>query len=157
MSPALSETGKTRLPRSVLSGTPSPSKKALVSAGMKRVSAPYRKRPLVGTFAMNSPISGQSLVRLQRPLPVIESLRPQTGFFSNSVTRAPACAAAPAAIIPAAPPPITATCLISLSAKLSLPCPAILNTFGAYVKGRNAAPLSEINFQKNLDIPRKTW
>ena len=44
---------------------------------------------------------------LQRPLPVINSLRPTFSLVSSSVTCAPCSAAVPAAIRPAAPPPIT--------------------------------------------------
>ena len=106
MSEDLSETGNTRFPRSVLSGTPCASKNAITSAGEKQPSAEYKKRGFTGTFCKTVAVS-QLLHTLQRPLPVINSLRPTFSFVSNSVTHAPFSAAVPAAINPAAPPPIT--------------------------------------------------
>ena len=52
-------------------------------------------------------MSGATLVRLQRPLPVMASLRPGRCIFSSTSTEAPARAAWPAAISPAGPPPMT--------------------------------------------------
>ena len=49
---------------------------------------------------------------LQRPLPVIISFLPTRGFFLIRVTEAPRRAAVPAAIMPAAPAPMTAIFLL---------------------------------------------
>jgi hypothetical protein len=85
---ALSDCGKSRLPRSVLSGSPCDSKKAMVSAGEKRLSALYRKRPSPGTLAMKV-LTSQLLQRLHRPLPVMRSLRPSLSFGSSRTTLLP--------------------------------------------------------------------
>ena len=108
MSFALSDTGNTRLPRSVLSGTPNSSKNAMARSGGKAVTALNKNFGFRGTFARKSR-TAQAFVTLQRPFPVMRSLRPRRFCPSRSVTRAPASAAVPAAIIPAAPPPITIT------------------------------------------------
>ena len=108
ISTALSDTGKTRLPRSVLSGTPLSSNSAIISCGVKAVTALYRKRPFSGTLAINSSTE-QLLVTLHRPLPVIITLRAGRGLRSMTVTACPCRAAAPAAMQPAAPPPMTNT------------------------------------------------
>ena len=106
MSCALSETGNTRLPRSVFSGTPSPSKKSIVSCGVKWFTAPYKNRPLPGVDSIT--VRGSQLfVTLQRPLPVMRIFRPSCAFFSNNRTCLPRSAAVIAAIMPAAPPPTT--------------------------------------------------
>ena len=113
MSDARSETGNTRLPRSVFSGTPRSSKNAMVSCGENAEWALYKNLPLRGIAARNASRS-QLLVTLQRPFPVMPSLRPGRSFFSNTVTCAPASAAHPAAIMPAAPPPMTAILFFSV-------------------------------------------
>lgn len=69
-------------------------------------------------MAMKSPISA-ALVRLHRPLPLTRIFRPQRSVFSSKSTRAPARAAAEAAIIPAAPPPITTRSASAFPAKMS--------------------------------------
>ena len=74
MSPARSDTGKTRLPRSTFNATPHPSKKVRVSCVSKPDRALYRKRGFVSTCRRNSSRS-QSLVTLHRPFPVMRSLR----------------------------------------------------------------------------------
>ena len=106
MSNERSDTGKTRLPRSTLSGTPSDSKKAIVSRPSQREKALYKNRPLCGTWAKSSS-QALSFVTLQRPFPVIFSFFPSRSFGSSSVTATPLRAAQIAAIIPEAPPPIT--------------------------------------------------
>ena len=75
MSIALSDSGNTRPPRSVLSGTPCSSNKAMQSCGVKAEKALYRNRPPPGTWATASS-AVQLLVTLQRPFPVMSSLRP---------------------------------------------------------------------------------
>ena len=105
MSVAWSETGNTRLPRSVLRGTPSPSKNAMVSAVEKAAMALYKNRPLPRTARIKSLLS-QLLVTLHRPLPVIRTLRAGRSFFSSTATRIPRRAAKPAQSRPAAPPPM---------------------------------------------------
>ena len=107
-SAARSEQGKTRPPRSVFRGTPSFSKYAITAAGGNRVTALYRNRPFRGTWS-STPWGVVLLVRLHRPLPVMYSLRPSFSLGSTRVTWAPVCRAARAAIIPAAPPPMTTT------------------------------------------------
>ena len=98
--------GKTRLPRSILSGTPSLSKNAITSALSKARRLLLRNLPFPTTFLMMSGISS-ALVTLQRPFPVIIILRPTRGIFSSRVTLPPCSAAAAAAIIPAGPAPTT--------------------------------------------------
>ena len=105
---ALSDTGNTRLPRSVFRGSPLPENHRMTACGGKADRALYRKRPSPGIFESTSRTS-QSFVRLQRPLPVMRSLRPSFLFLSTSVTDAPSSAAETAAISPAAPAPITTT------------------------------------------------
>ena len=56
-------------------------------------------------MAENNSSVAQSLVRLQRPFPVIYSFFPNFSFFSKRWTSCPPLAACTAAIIPAAPPP----------------------------------------------------
>ena len=69
------------------------------------MSAEYKKRGLRRTFFKNS--SGpQLLVTLHRPLPVMSSFLPGASICSRTVTRLPACTAAPAANSPAAPAPM---------------------------------------------------
>ena len=75
MSSALSDSGNTRFPRSVFRATPRPSNSAFVSEVPNLCMALCKKRPSPGMAEMNSRAS-QSLVTLQRPLPVIRSLRP---------------------------------------------------------------------------------
>ena len=97
--------GNTRRPRSVFSGTPRVSNNSMVAAGGKAYSAEYKNRPLCRTKWRNSRTS-QSLVTLQRPLPVMSSFCPgPLGLCSTTVTDKPLAQAAPAAISPAAPPP----------------------------------------------------
>ena len=48
----------------------------------------------------------QLFVRLQRPLPVMESFRPGRSFLSNTTVRSPERAENTAAVMPAAPAPI---------------------------------------------------
>ena len=108
ISPALSETGKTLLPRSTLSGTPRPSKYSITARGGNAANDANINRGLPGIFSRNSS-RVQSLVTLHLPLPVMPSLRPRFSSRSKRVTAAPSLAAVAAVIIPAAPPPITAT------------------------------------------------
>lgn len=104
MSQARPLAGKTRSPRSMVSGTPIRSKKETVSRLPNRASAGAKKSEELRTFCRNS--SGRRmLVRLQRPLPVIRTFRCGFSIFSQTRTLNPACAAIPAAMIPAAPPP----------------------------------------------------
>jgi hypothetical protein len=107
ISELLSEIGKTRLPRSVFSLTPSPSKKEIVSAGDSALRAAYKNLGLRLTLSRKV-FTSQSLVTLHRPLPVMASFFPRRPVCSYTVTDAPQDNAVPAAIIPAAPPPITA-------------------------------------------------
>ena len=100
-----SDTGKTRLPRSVFSATPCSSKKRMASSASKPEKALYRNRPFPGVAAIRSRTS-QCLVTLHRPLPVMLSLTPRKALRSSNVTRAPYSAAVQAAIMPAAPPPM---------------------------------------------------
>ena len=111
MSRARSETGNTRSPRSTFKGTPRSSKKAIVSWAVKPWNALYKKRPFRGTLRM-SPSTSQQLVTLHRPLPVMLIFVPQWRPFSSRSTWQPWPAAVAAAIMPAAPPPITTTRLI---------------------------------------------
>ena len=115
MSPARSDTGKTRLPRSTFNAMPHPSKKVRVSCVSKPDRALYRKRGFVSTCRRNSSRS-QSLVTLHRPFPVMRSLRQGRSPRSRRSTPpsgSPAVckvwAAAIAAIMPAAPAPTTST------------------------------------------------
>ena len=102
----LSEAGKTRLPRSTFSLTPSSSKNASTQAGGVRSRALQRNFPFRGVAARTS--SGEQwLVTLHRPLPVMYSFRPTFWLRSMRVTAAPCRAAQMAAIMPAAPPPTT--------------------------------------------------
>ena len=116
ISAALSETGKTLFPRSVLSGTPSDSKKLITSLGSKPEKAEYKNLPFFGTLAI-SVSTPQLFVTLQRPFPVIISFRPGRSFFSITVTVAPPSLylkfALHAAISPAAPPLIITIFFIS--------------------------------------------
>ena len=96
MSAALSEAGNTRLPRSTFSFTPRSVKKRSTSAGVVRLMALNRKRLFRGVAARAS--SGvQWLVTLQRPLPVMYSLRPTFWLRSTRHTSAPSRAAEMAA------------------------------------------------------------
>lgn len=61
-------------PRSTLSGTPHSSKKPITSYGFRAFRQLYKKRGLLSTLGMNSSMV-QQLVTLQRPFPVISSLR----------------------------------------------------------------------------------
>ena len=83
----------------------------MMSRFVNSLKALYRKRGFDMTFAMTVCMSA-AFVRLQRPFPVMNSFFPSFSFFSSSVTRAPASAAACAASMPAAPPPITMTFFI---------------------------------------------
>ena len=107
ISDALSDTGKTLFPRSVLSGTPRFSKNSIVSAVPKSENAEKRNLPFAGTFEISVSRS-QLFVTLHLPFPVIISFLPGRRFFSITVTALPPyfSAAAQAAISPAAPPPI---------------------------------------------------
>ena len=89
---ALSETGNTRPPRSVLSGTPSDSNSTIVSRGDRRLSALYKNLPSPG-ICRSSVCTSQSFVTLQRPLPVMRTLRPSVRFGSSSTTSPPPQAA----------------------------------------------------------------
>ena len=85
---ALSDTGKTRLPLSVLRGTPAFSKNAFVSLVSKLLIDAYRNLGFEITFFKNSLLS-QSFVTLHLPLPVMASFLPRRSFFSKRVTDAP--------------------------------------------------------------------
>ena len=108
ISAALSETGKTRFPRSTFNLTPRSSKKSMVAWASNRDRALYKNLPLRGMEAIISS-SEQWLVTLHRPFPVMYSLRPTFSLGSTSTTWAPPLAAEMAAIIPAAPAPTTIT------------------------------------------------
>ena len=110
MSNDRSDTGNTRLPRSTLSGTPSPSKKSIASCPSKRENTEYKNRGFCGTWASSSS-QVLSFVTLQRPLPVMFTFLPRRSFGSSSVTYAPLRAAQIAAIMPPAPPPMTTIAL----------------------------------------------
>ena len=103
-----SDTGNTRFPRSTLSFTLFSSSRSITSWLLRRSRAEYKNRGLLMMLVIKVR-SSQALVTLQRPLPVMPILRPTFSFFSNKRVRAPACAAFPAASIPAAPAPITIT------------------------------------------------
>ena len=92
MSNDRSDTGNTRLPRSTLSGTPSPSKKSMASCPSKRENTEYKNRGFCGTWASSSS-QVLSFVTLQRPLPVMFTFLPRRSFGSSSVTCAPLRAA----------------------------------------------------------------
>ena len=108
MSHALPLWGKTRSPRSMSSRTPCRSKKRMAARLLKAAKAGAKNAAFVRTCAANSS-AGRAFVTLQRPFPVMRTLRPDFSIFSSSSTRQPRCAAVPAAIMPAAPPPTTTT------------------------------------------------
>ena len=87
-SAARSETGKMRLPLSSFTATPSSAKSPQISSLKNREKALCKKRPFLPYWLINSPIS-PLLVILQRPFPVMRSLRPVILFFSNTTTCAP--------------------------------------------------------------------
>ena len=113
MSLALSETGNTRSPRSVLSGTPASSKNSFTASGGKAYSELLRKRALVHTFSRNS-CGALSFVTLHRPFPVMRSFFPVFPFGSRTVTESPRRAAVIAVISPAAPAPAIITSVIEI-------------------------------------------
>ena len=80
-------------------------KKAITFSGGQAAKALNRNLPLRGIFCSTS-WAEQSLVTLQRPLPVISSFLPRRSLRSSSSTLAPCWAAVMAANIPAGPPPI---------------------------------------------------
>lgn len=88
--------------------TPWRSKKRIVARLLNSAKAGAKNSALVRTCEANSS-AGRALVTLQRPLPVMRTLRPDFSIFSISSTRRPARAAVPAAIMPAAPAPTTMT------------------------------------------------
>src|SRR5699024_10900671 len=95
-------------PRCTTVGTPSSSSSARSAPASNVRTAAFKKRGFRGTCAKNSSKSA-TLVTLQRPLPVIYSFFPSFSLRSSSTTRAPSRAAKSAAIMPAGPPPTTAT------------------------------------------------
>ena len=92
----------------------------MVSLGPKALRALYRNRPFWGTWAMKSSTE-QALVTLQRPFPVIITLRAIRGLRSTTVTGNPRRPAMPAATKPAAPPPMIRQRRPSLSISRFLP------------------------------------
>ena len=70
------------------------------------------------------------LVRLQRPFPVTQILRPGFSFCSRTVTVAPFCAATIAAVSPDAPPPTTITCGFSFIPS-PFPCQGSVTIFAS--------------------------
>ena len=102
----LSEQGKTRLPRSVLSRKPIDSKYSLTADGGHEYAAEYINfAPL--TVEESHSDTSQSLVRLHLPLPVINSFLPALELRSITVTSAPPRASSAAHISPDAPAPMT--------------------------------------------------
>ena len=67
---AWSDTGKTRFPRSTLTGREKRSHSDIISSGENDQMAPVRNFPPRTTFSKNSS-GGQSLVKLHLPFPVI--------------------------------------------------------------------------------------
>ena len=88
--------------------TPIRSKKRIVARLLNSAKAGAKNSAFARTCSANSS-AGRALVTLQRPLPVMRTLRPDFSIFSSSNTRNPLRAAVPAAIIPAAPAPTTIT------------------------------------------------
>ena len=107
--------GKTLFPLSIFVSTPSSSKSAIVSYGIKAENAEYKNLGLVGTFDISSLISKQAFVTLHLPLPVIITFRAGRGFFSTTVTSSPLFALTAAAIRPDAPAPIITTFFLSIN------------------------------------------
>jgi hypothetical protein len=103
----LSLCGKTLPPLSVFWGQPHFSSRLIVSCGEKAFKALKRNLGFVTTLLKNS-VTPQLFVILHLPLPVIYSFLPSFSLRSIKKTEAPLAAAAPAAIMPAGPPPITA-------------------------------------------------
>src|SRR5574344_532130 len=118
--------GYTRLPPSTIKGTPWLSKKSIKAWLKKRAKQLRRKRLSEPVWARKS-LSVAVFVRLQRPFPVMRNLRPACSIFSNKRTCFFPSAAVRAAIIPAAPAPITITSLAS----------DVSNIFGVYAEYRN--------------------
>ena len=108
ISSARLSTGKNRPPRSKSILTPSSSMNP-TSSVLKNCMKAWRRNLPLGPKASRNSSRGALLVRLQRPLPVMASLRPVWIFFSSRMVVAPAFAASPAAIRPDAPPPTTIT------------------------------------------------
>ena len=105
--------GKTLRPRSTVNGTPIRSKKRIVASLSNLWRADAKKSAPHRTLVRNSS-SLHKFVRLQRPFPVMRTLRWGFSIRSHSSTFPPREAATPAAMMPAAPPPMTtvAKCLI---------------------------------------------
>ena len=82
---ALSDTGNTRRPRSTFSSTPRLSNSSMVFAGGNAPSDENRKRGFVRTWCKNSS-AVQSLVTLQRPLPVTRIFWAGLSMCSSTVT-----------------------------------------------------------------------
>ena len=117
---ALCEVGKTLSSSgSSESGTPtSCSKKARCSAsGHERT---MRRNVFGDESVTKRDSSNRSGSTLQRPPPLMRILRPPSFVRSSSVVRAPDLAAKIAAIVPAAPAPITTTCGGAVRATLSV-------------------------------------
>ena len=108
MSHAFPLLGNTRSPCSTASLTPIRSKNLNTALLLKLRSAGRKNSTSPRIFARHSS-SDRMFVTLQRPLPDMRTLRPPFSIFSISRTLYPFFAARPAAISPAAPPPMTAT------------------------------------------------
>ena len=111
ISHALPLLGNTRCPRSISSFTPLRSKKRIVALLLNSANATSKKSALTRIASLNSS-GGRAFVRLHRPLPEILILRPAFSIFSIRSTCLPFRAAVAAAIMPAAPAPITMTSYI---------------------------------------------
>ena len=84
-SKAQSDAGKTRFPRSVFSGTPSSSKKAIVIPAPEAGKGTVKKASVTGDIGPAGSSVEQLLVTLHRPLPVIFSFFPSRSLGSSSV------------------------------------------------------------------------
>ncbi len=117
------ETGKALSPRSTMDSIPFAWKYSVIFSGVRLKNEGLRKLAFGCMCPLNS-LHGLTLVKLHLPLPVIIILRPGRGIFSSTMTfpfpfcvSSPAacdacldeivCAAPDAAIIPAAPAPMT--------------------------------------------------
>ena len=136
ISTALSETGNTLLPRSVLSGTLQFSKKFIVSLLENAEKAEYKNLGFCGIFAIRVSIS-QLLVTLHLPLPVIITFLAGRSFFSSKMIfmlSSEFTAALCAAISPAAPAPIITTCFKHTTPLKSVTIPNYFTTIYAKSK-----------------------
>src|SRR3989344_1092553 len=106
---AESETGNTLCSASIFVGIPRVLKKCTEFSLFHCEKGEGRNLPPRLNLASSLRVSGSAFVTLHRPPPVMRIFLPSDAFFSISTTFAPSSAARPAAIMPAGPPPITAT------------------------------------------------